>query len=79
MSVRDTGIGIPAEAVPKLFERFYRVEGAEGRTHEGSGIGLALVHELVKLHGGTVIRAEQAEGRHDAGRAYTSWKRTPGS
>jgi signal transduction histidine kinase len=54
MSVRDTGIGIPPEAVPKLFERFYRVEGAEGRTHEGSGIGLALVHELVKLHGGTV-------------------------
>jgi signal transduction histidine kinase len=54
MSVRDTGIGVPAEAVPKLFERFYRVEGAEGRTHEGSGIGLALVHELVKLHGGTV-------------------------
>ena len=54
MSVRDTGIGIPPEAVPKLFERFYRVEGAEGRTHEGSGIGLALVQELVKLHGGTV-------------------------
>jgi signal transduction histidine kinase len=54
MSVRDTGIGIPAESLPKLFERFYRVEGAEGRTHEGSGIGLALVHELVKLHGGTV-------------------------
>jgi PAS domain S-box-containing protein len=54
MSVRDTGIGIPPEALPKLFERFYRVEGAEGRTHEGSGIGLALVHELVKLHGGTV-------------------------
>ena len=54
LSVRDTGIGIPPEAVPKLFERFYRVEGAEGRTHEGSGIGLALVHELVKLHGGTV-------------------------
>jgi PAS domain S-box-containing protein len=54
LSVRDTGIGIPQDAVPKLFERFYRVEGAEGRTHEGSGIGLALVHELVKLHGGTV-------------------------
>jgi signal transduction histidine kinase/CheY-like chemotaxis protein len=54
LSVRDTGIGIPPQAVPKLFERFYRVEGAEGRTHEGSGIGLALVYELVKLHGGTV-------------------------
>ena len=63
LSVRDTGIGIPAEALPRLFERFYRVEGAEGRTHEGSGIGLALVHELVKLHGGTVAaRSEVGAG-----------------
>jgi PAS domain S-box-containing protein len=53
LSVRDTGIGIPPEAIPRLFERFYRVEGAQGRTHEGSGIGLALVNELVKLHSGT--------------------------
>jgi PAS domain S-box-containing protein len=50
----DTGSGIPAEALPHLFERFYRVQGAEGRTHEGSGIGLALVHELVKIHHGRV-------------------------
>jgi PAS domain S-box-containing protein len=61
MIVRDTGIGIPEEARPHLFERFYRVEGAQGRTHEGSGIGLALVQELVKLHGGTV-RAESEVG-----------------
>jgi signal transduction histidine kinase len=54
LSIRDTGIGIPPEAVPKLFDRFYRVAGAEGRTHEGTGIGLALVHEFVKLHSGTV-------------------------
>lgn len=54
LSVRDTGIGIPPEAIPRLFDRFYRVEGAQGRTHEGSGIGLSLVHELVKLHSGTV-------------------------
>jgi PAS domain S-box-containing protein len=67
LSVRDTGIGIPPEALPKLFERFYRVEGAEGRTHEGSGIGLALVHELVKLHGGTV----SAESRLQAGSTLT--------
>ena len=59
LTVRDTGIGIPAEALPRLFERFYRVEGAEGRTHEGSGIGLALVHELVKLHGGSVTAESQ--------------------
>lgn len=59
LTIRDSGIGIPAEALPRLFERFYRVEGAAGRTHEGSGIGLALVHELVKLHGGSVAVESQ--------------------
>lgn len=54
LSVRDTGTGISYDELPKLFERFYRVAGASGRTHEGSGIGLALVQELVKLHGGSV-------------------------
>ena len=63
LTVSDTGIGIPVEALPRLFERFYRVEGAQGRTHEGSGIGLALVHELVKLHAGTVT----AESRLNEG------------
>jgi PAS domain S-box-containing protein len=52
--VADTGTGIPADALPQLFNRFYRVPGANGRTHEGSGIGLSLVRELVKLHGGTI-------------------------
>ncbi len=52
--VRDTGTGIPAEEMPRLFERFHRIESARGRTHEGSGIGLALVQELVKLHGGSI-------------------------
>ncbi|HET6343883.1 MAG TPA: ATP-binding protein, partial [Myxococcota bacterium] len=54
LAVSDTGTGIPAEALPRLFERFYRVQGVYGRTHEGTGIGLALVQELVRLHGGTV-------------------------
>lgn len=54
LSVKDTGTGIPAEEIPQLFERFYRVRGARGRSYEGSGIGLALVQELVKLHGGQV-------------------------
>ena len=62
LSVSDTGTGIPAEELPRLFERFHRIENARGRTHEGSGIGLALVQELVKLHGGT-IRAESALGQ----------------
>jgi PAS domain S-box-containing protein len=52
--VVDTGTGIPPEALPQLFNRFYRVPGANGRTHEGSGIGLSLVRELVKLHGGSI-------------------------
>ncbi|MFN6558643.1 MAG: ATP-binding protein [Nostoc sp. ChiSLP01] len=54
LSVQDTGIGIPAAEIPHLFERFHRVKGAQGRTFEGSGIGLSLVQELVKMHGGTV-------------------------
>ena len=54
LSVADTGTGIAPEELPRIFERFHRVEGARGRSHEGTGIGLALVQELVKLHGGEV-------------------------
>jgi len=59
--VGDTGVGIPEPELPRLFERFYRVEGQQGRTMEGTGIGLALVQELVRLHGGTV-RAQSVLG-----------------
>ncbi len=62
LEVADTGVGIAADEMPRLFERFHRVEGSGGRTQEGSGIGLALVHELVRLHGGD-IEAESAPGR----------------
>jgi signal transduction histidine kinase len=62
LRVRDTGVGIPPEAVPRLFERFHRVPNTRSRTHEGTGIGLALVQELVKLHGG-FIRVESAWGK----------------
>jgi signal transduction histidine kinase len=55
LRVSDTGTGIPSEEMPHLFERFHRVENARSRTHEGSGIGLALVHELVRLHGGRIV------------------------
>ncbi|MRK02672.1 SpoIIE family protein phosphatase [Aeromicrobium sp. S22] len=54
LTVADTGGGIPAAELPHLFDRFHRVRGAESRTHEGSGVGLALVSELVQLHGGEV-------------------------
>jgi PAS domain S-box-containing protein len=52
--VRDTGTGIAEEEIPRLFERFRRIENARRRTHEGSGIGLAFVHELVNMHGGKI-------------------------
>jgi PAS domain S-box-containing protein len=62
-SVTDTGVGIPRAELPRIFERFHRVEGTAGRTHEGTGIGLALVHELVKLHGGTIsVQSELRQG-----------------
>jgi PAS domain S-box-containing protein len=54
LRVRDTGVGIPPQEIHRLFDRFHRVENTRSRTHEGSGIGLALVQELVKLHGGSV-------------------------
>jgi PAS domain S-box-containing protein len=54
LEVRDTGVGIPAEERQRVFERFHRVEGTHARTYEGTGIGLALVQELARLHGGTV-------------------------
>ena len=54
LSVADTGTGIPGEELPRVFDRFHRVEGARGRSHEGTGIGLALVQELVRQHGGSV-------------------------
>ena len=62
--VRDTGTGISEEQLPHIFERFHRVEGARARTHEGTGIGLALVQELVRLHGGTVARRERLRPGH---------------
>jgi signal transduction histidine kinase/DNA-binding response OmpR family regulator len=67
VQVRDTGIGIPTAEIPRLFERFHRVEGAQGRSFEGSGIGLALVNELVKLHGGEIA----VESAVDAGASFT--------
>jgi PAS domain S-box-containing protein len=65
LMVRDTGTGLREADLPNVFDRFHRVEGARGRSHEGSGIGLALVQELAKLHGGSV-RVESEFGRGSA-------------
>ena len=54
LQVRDTGVGIPEDQHEAVFERFRRIERAYARTHEGTGIGLPLVRELVELHGGSV-------------------------
>ncbi|MCO5972620.1 SpoIIE family protein phosphatase [Actinoallomurus soli] len=62
VTVADTGIGVPEEEIPRLFERFHRIEKARSRSNEGSGIGLALVKELIGLHGGT-ISAVSAENQ----------------
>ena len=59
LEVRDTGTGIPQDQLGRIFERFHRVQGARGRTIEGTGIGLALVKELVQLHGGTIEAVSQ--------------------
>jgi signal transduction histidine kinase len=61
LTVSDTGVGIPQSELPRIFERFYRVSSTGGRTHEGAGIGLSLVNELVRLHGGNVT-AESVTG-----------------
>jgi len=63
LTVGDTGIGIPAEQLPLVFDRFHRVPGSPTRSREGTGIGLALVRELVALHGGTVhVDSEPGRG-----------------
>jgi PAS domain S-box-containing protein len=67
VTIADTGMGIPEPEMPRLFERFHRIENTRSRSNEGSGIGLALVQELVQLHGGT-IAASSTEG---AGTTFT--------
>jgi signal transduction histidine kinase len=67
LQVSDTGCGVAAEDLPHLFERFFRGRTPQARTHEGSGIGLSLVQELVKLHGGSI----EASSELDVGTTIT--------
>ncbi|HET7307500.1 MAG TPA: ATP-binding protein [Gammaproteobacteria bacterium] len=67
LTVADTGVGIPEEELPRVFDRFHRVQTTHGRSHEGTGIGLALVRELVDQHRGSVTAAS----RLGAGSTFT--------
>ncbi|HLX23348.1 MAG TPA: ATP-binding protein [Usitatibacter sp.] len=63
LEIRDSGVGIEAGTLPRIFERFRRVEGVRSRTHEGTGIGLAMVQELVRMQGGEIrVESEPDEG-----------------
>ena len=62
LCVSDTGVGIPEAELPLMFDRFHRIKHSRARTHEGTGIGLAFVQELARLHGGSVTVASE-EGR----------------
>lgn len=72
LRVKDTGIGIRTDQIPHLFERFRQAEGSANRSYEGSGLGLALVKELVELHGGQ-ISVDSAYGQ---GTTFTVWLQT---
>ncbi len=61
ISICDTGIGVPNDEQSSIFDKFYQVKGAAGRSHEGTGLGLPIARQLVELHGGE-IRLESSHG-----------------
>ena len=69
LDIRDTGIGIPPEAVPHVFERFYRAEPSRSKEFEGAGLGLALVKWVVENHHGRV----GVESQVGKGSCFTIW------
>jgi two-component system phosphate regulon sensor histidine kinase PhoR len=62
IAVRDTGVGIPAGAIPRILDRFYQVDSSTTRRHGGTGLGLALVKHILDAHGAP-LAVESVEGR----------------
>ena len=78
LAVRDTGCGIPPEELGRVFERFHRVDRMRSRTHEGTGIGLALSLELARLHGGTIdVESEPGKGTQFTAKVRTGRAHLP--
>ncbi|MEM9293305.1 MAG: ATP-binding protein [Acidobacteriota bacterium] len=73
LEVEDTGIGIPHEALPRIFERFFRVDSGRARTQGGTGLGLSIVKHIAQGHGGTV-EVESVTGEGSTFRVFLPWK-----
>ncbi len=71
--IRDTGIGISEEEIPRLFDRFYRVDSSQTKEYEGTGIGLALTKELIELHKGSIRVASKLEDPDLVGTGWTEF------
>lgn len=70
LTVSDTGIGLPAEELPRIFDRFYRVDKARTRAQGGAGLGLSIAQRIVQMHGG---RLEAASDGPDKGATFSVW------
>ena len=68
--IEDSGPGVPAEFLPRIFERFSQADGSSTRKHGGLGLGLAIVRHLIELHGGTVSARNRDE---NGGAVLTVW------